>query len=525
MQRHECMFCRTKSLQTSIQHTLYHKYAASQNYYYTKEMNEIMGKHRTKCVIKYVDLQQMDEEDEYLKRYYMIQEYGGKIHLLTEFYKFHKDLPRWVISRYVLGILNYYYDKRRKIEFFKIQKQIEYENRLNPQHPPKGIVGDRPIESESTPQSESSEPSQPVNVENILREISFSAQKQSATEISQIHRFPFDKSRQSSEIQQMISLLSIQASPQVSPRKKQQYGAEAQYQVFKKKNMAKKSLKLDDLALSLSSRIYQNPQEAKMPLSARYQSYSYKLIDQIQRQFMNKQHSQTTSREKKEDIKKKSINSKKSTHKFGEIKQLELKILKSLSEIEKNKSNKIVSLDSKALQKVLSKFSSNHTPRPHIKQDSFRYFSNSNSIFDKQSQNKTPKMLTPRLAKNLKLLIPHKSQDITNLLKKPNKSNASNHSQVKALDLKKLMMMKDIQTSSQTERTKKNIPTLNLGLIGITNQSSFTSRNNSYNPSSGYQLLTPKPHTSRYKSNTLMHWQVKAIQAAQREYNLNNLGK
>lgn len=71
--------------------------------------------------------------------------------MLTEFYKYHKDLPRWSIHRHILRILNYYYDKKRKIEFYKIQRQIELENQLNPCQPPKGIVGiNRPTSRRSS---------------------------------------------------------------------------------------------------------------------------------------------------------------------------------------------------------------------------------------------------------------------------------------------------------------------------------------------------------------------------------------
>jgi len=109
------------------------------------------------------------------------------------------------------------------------------------------------VESETTPQSDSSEPSQQVNVDNILKEISFSNKK--PTELSRISQC---RERQSSEIQLMISLLSI--SPQESPQKTQKFIKDEQYQVFKKKKkMYKRSLRLDDLALSLSSRTHQNP--------------------------------------------------------------------------------------------------------------------------------------------------------------------------------------------------------------------------------------------------------------------------
>lgn len=45
--------------------------------------------------------------------------------------------------------LNYYHDKKRRLEYFRIARMIEEENRKNPDKPPKGIVGDSPVVLES----------------------------------------------------------------------------------------------------------------------------------------------------------------------------------------------------------------------------------------------------------------------------------------------------------------------------------------------------------------------------------------
>ena len=37
-----------------------------------------------------------------------------------------------------------FHDKKRRIEYHRIARKIEDENRLNPDKPPKGIVGDHP---------------------------------------------------------------------------------------------------------------------------------------------------------------------------------------------------------------------------------------------------------------------------------------------------------------------------------------------------------------------------------------------
>lgn len=66
-----------------------------------------------------------------------------------KYFKFHNDIPRMFMLPAIIS-LNYYHDKRRRLEYFRIAKMIEDENRNNPDKPPKGIVGDSPacLESE-----------------------------------------------------------------------------------------------------------------------------------------------------------------------------------------------------------------------------------------------------------------------------------------------------------------------------------------------------------------------------------------
>ena len=60
-----------------------------------------------------------DEQEEYLKRDYLYKEYPYKINLLTEYYKFHQDIPRLFMLP-TTNVLNNYHDKKRRIEYFRI---------------------------------------------------------------------------------------------------------------------------------------------------------------------------------------------------------------------------------------------------------------------------------------------------------------------------------------------------------------------------------------------------------------------
>lgn len=79
-----------------------------------------------------------------------------KIKLLSEYYRFHNEIPRLfmlstsdVMNKYNIHTLytyiNYrYHDKKRRIDYYRISRAIEDENKRNPDRPPKGIVGDKP---------------------------------------------------------------------------------------------------------------------------------------------------------------------------------------------------------------------------------------------------------------------------------------------------------------------------------------------------------------------------------------------
>jgi len=65
-------------------------------------------------VIHFRDLETLDEDEEYLKRFYPRKDFSYKIKALTEYYKFHKDISRMFMLP-ICHELNYYHDKRRRI--------------------------------------------------------------------------------------------------------------------------------------------------------------------------------------------------------------------------------------------------------------------------------------------------------------------------------------------------------------------------------------------------------------------------
>jgi hypothetical protein len=103
----------------------YSIYSQSQDYFYSNNISSIVSQASTSLVIRYNDAQTLLDLDEYLKRFYSIDEYDKKIKLLAEYYKFHKDIPR-IFALPTSNFLNKFHDKKRKVEYQRI-KQLLFE--------------------------------------------------------------------------------------------------------------------------------------------------------------------------------------------------------------------------------------------------------------------------------------------------------------------------------------------------------------------------------------------------------------
>ena len=64
--------------------------------------------------------------------------------MLSEYYKYHNDIPRMFMLPAIVTV-NWFHDRKRRLEYFRIARLIEVENKQNPDKPPKGIVGDSPL--------------------------------------------------------------------------------------------------------------------------------------------------------------------------------------------------------------------------------------------------------------------------------------------------------------------------------------------------------------------------------------------
>lgn len=114
-----------------INHKLYEKYSSSQNYYYMKDVNAILGNQRIPSVIVFRDLQDQMKKEEVLRRFFFLEEYDSKFQQLTEYYKFHKEIPR-IFSKNEYDIYFDYHDRKRKVDFVQITNMLKRENGEDP---------------------------------------------------------------------------------------------------------------------------------------------------------------------------------------------------------------------------------------------------------------------------------------------------------------------------------------------------------------------------------------------------------
>lgn len=114
---------KCRGIEGFINHRLYHIHASSQNYYFVKDVNQIVADERTPAAIKFKDLGQDQQSEELMKRFYKIKEYQPKLAKLCEYYKFHKEIPR-MFAKESYDTFFDHHDKKRKVEYVVITKKL-----------------------------------------------------------------------------------------------------------------------------------------------------------------------------------------------------------------------------------------------------------------------------------------------------------------------------------------------------------------------------------------------------------------
>lgn len=101
-QKNNCPFCPKLfnfiEKAKMVTRALYYKYSSSQNYFYSKEINNFMEtptdlKIRSR-LINFQDLIAIEERNDYFTKLFNKTERLEKLKFLVEYYKYHNEIPR-----------------------------------------------------------------------------------------------------------------------------------------------------------------------------------------------------------------------------------------------------------------------------------------------------------------------------------------------------------------------------------------------------------------------------------------------
>ena len=116
---------------TQLHSRLYTKYSVSQNYYYTKDINSILENSSEEAALKYAQIEEQMEIQEHIKKPYTRYRSSKKLIKLSEYYKYHFEIPR-IFMKDIFEIYFDYFDKKRKLNYVKVSNQIKIENGKDP---------------------------------------------------------------------------------------------------------------------------------------------------------------------------------------------------------------------------------------------------------------------------------------------------------------------------------------------------------------------------------------------------------
>lgn len=123
----EPMYSPTSTILNSF---LYHKFSSSQNYYLTRRINEILCNSISPSTVQFKQISHMQKHTEAVSRFYPLSQQTLHLRSLTEYYKFHSEVPRLFMMP-VSEIIHEFHDKKRRVNYIRITKMIGISNPEN----------------------------------------------------------------------------------------------------------------------------------------------------------------------------------------------------------------------------------------------------------------------------------------------------------------------------------------------------------------------------------------------------------
>ena len=120
-----CRLCKLFSQRDNINRILnqglYNKYTSSLDYYYTKDINSILYKKRKPFSIQFNDERILDDDREYLRKFFGRHEATAQLVDIKNFYTQFKDYPKFFSLPFML-VMNTHIRRQRRLEYYNVFK-------------------------------------------------------------------------------------------------------------------------------------------------------------------------------------------------------------------------------------------------------------------------------------------------------------------------------------------------------------------------------------------------------------------
>lgn len=127
-----CFYCKETKMGTQLSKylnsKLYTSYSSSQNYYYLKDINSILANQRTKPRIAYSSLKDYLFSKSGISKFLDASASIELLVELSEYYKYHRDIPR-IFSTKEFELYFEYHDKKRKVDYIKVMNLLKGEDK------------------------------------------------------------------------------------------------------------------------------------------------------------------------------------------------------------------------------------------------------------------------------------------------------------------------------------------------------------------------------------------------------------
>ena len=129
--RPACTLCLpSPHFQTVLTTSLYEKYSTSSNFYFSRQIDDLLSNACSEQVTTFHEILYDLENFEFMKREYTRSEFTNKILHFSEYYKFNRDIPR-CFDKDLQRPLMRYQEKVKKLDFRRVKNALKREQGIS----------------------------------------------------------------------------------------------------------------------------------------------------------------------------------------------------------------------------------------------------------------------------------------------------------------------------------------------------------------------------------------------------------